>query len=60
MWARVARLRDLLQRMFHGLRISMAAVDFAFGQLGLGAQAGERRLQLVRASARKWRWVAID
>ena len=49
MWAaRWLEQRDLLQRLLQRLRVALARVDLALRQLGLGAQAGQRRLQLVR------------
>ncbi len=43
----LARARDLLERTLDGLRIA-AGVDLALRELGLHAQARERRLHLVR------------
>ena len=44
----LARAGDLLQRLLQRLRVALAGVDLALRQLGLRAQPGQRRLQLVR------------
>ena len=44
----LARAGDLAQRLAQGLGVVLAGLDLALRQLGLRAQAGERRLQLMR------------
>ena len=49
----LAGQRNLRKAVLHRLWVPTAAVDLARGQLGLHAQAGQRRLELVRRIGQK-------